>query len=281
MPTLHIHLLGDFRLIYGEEPVSTITAPRLHALLAYLLLHRDAPQPRHHLAFVLWPDTTEAQARSNLRQLLHSLKQTLPEAAHFVHADTQTVQWRPEAPYRLDVADFEQALTGAAGADQAQQRDAHALRVALEQAIALYHGDLLPSCYDDWILPERERLRQALRGALQGVLLLLEGVGQPREAIPYAERLVHHDPLREESYRTLMRLHAECGDRAGVVRVYHTCTSVLERELGVEPSAATRDAYAYLLKVDIQARPVLSPMPSTTNLPVPLTSFVGRTRELA
>jgi predicted ATPase/DNA-binding SARP family transcriptional activator len=281
MPTLHIHLLGNFRLSWDEAPVRTINAPRLHALLAYLLLHRDAPQPRHHLAFVLWPDTTEAQARANLRQLLHSLKQTLPEAAHFVHADAQTVQWRPDAPFRLDVAEFEQALTGADGAEQAQQRDAHALRLALEQAIALYHGDLLPSCYDDWILPARERLRQAFTAALERLLVLLERVGQPRAAIAHAERLLRHDPLREESYRTLMRLHAACGDRAAVVRVYHTCTSVLERELGVGPSTATRDAYAYLLKVEIQARPMLPPMPATTNLPVPLTSFVGRQAEMA
>jgi predicted ATPase/DNA-binding SARP family transcriptional activator len=281
MPTLHIHLLGDFRLIRDDAPVSTVNAPRLHALLAYLLLHRDAPQPRHHLAFLLWPDTTDAQARSNLRQLVHSLKQTLPEAAHFVHADAQTLQWRRDAPFRLDVADFEEALTQADVAEQEQQRDAHASRKALEQAIAFYHGDLLPSCYDDWILPERERLRQAFTGALQGLMLLLERAGQPREAIPYAERLLRHDPLREETYRALMRLHAECGDRAGVVRVYHTCTSVLERELGVEPSTATREAYEYLLKVDIQARPVLPPQPATTNLPVQLTSFVGRQAEMA
>src|SRR5712691_6912104 len=153
MPQLHLHLLGDFRLIRDDAPVSTVNAPRLHALLAYLLLHRDAPQPRHHLAFLLWPDTTEAQARTNLRQLLHGLKQALPEADLFVHTDAQTVQWRPDAPYRLDVADFEEALTQADVAEQEQQRDAHASRKALEQAITLYHGDLLPSCYDDWILP--------------------------------------------------------------------------------------------------------------------------------
>src|SRR6266849_357037 len=281
MPTLHIHLLGDFRLIYGEAPVRTINAPRLHALLAYLLLHRDAPQPRHHLAFVLWPDTTEAQARTNLRQLLYDLKQALPAADLFVHTDAKTLQWRPDASFRLDVAEFEEALTGADVAEQEQQRDMHASRKALEQAIALYHGDLLPSCYDDWILPERERLRQAFTAALERLMVLLESQGDPRAAIAYAQRLVRHDSLREETYRALMRLHAECGDRAAVVRVYQTCTSVLERELGVGPSTATREAYAYLLKVDIQARPLLPPMPSTTNLPVQLTSFVGRQAEMA
>jgi predicted ATPase/DNA-binding SARP family transcriptional activator len=278
MPTLHIHLLGDFRLIYGEALVRTINAPRLHALLAYLLLHRDAPQPRHHLAFLLWPDTSDAQARTNLRQLLHSLKQVLPAADHFVHTDATTVQWRPEAPFRLDVAEFEQACAQAEAA--AQQGDLHALRVALEQAIAVYHGDLLPSCYDDWILPERERLRQALTEALERVLLLLEREGQPRAALTYAQRLLRHDPLREETYRALMRLHAACGDRAGALRVYHTCATVLERELAVEPSAATRDICQHLMKVDVQARPVRLPQLVNTNLPLPLTSFVGREAQM-
>src|SRR5262245_32372785 len=279
MPELHIHVLGDFRLTYGDAPVSNVNAPRLQSLLAYLVLHRDAPQPRHHLAFLLWPDTTEAQARTNLRQLLHSLKQALPDADQFVHADAQTLQWRGAAPFRLDVAEFEVALTQADAAEQ--QQDAQALRAALEQAIAHYEGDLLPSCYDDWILPERERLRQAFIGALERLMLLLDSQSELRAAIACAQRLLRYDPLREETYRSLMRLYAACGDRAAVLRVYHTCATVLERELAVEPSAATREAYEQLLKVDAQARPVIRPQPANTNLPVPLTSFVGREVEMA
>jgi len=279
MPLLHIHLLGEFRLSCDEEPVSTFNAPRLQALLAYLLLHRDAPQPRHHLAFLLWPDTTEAQARTNLRQLLHGLKQTLPEADHFLSTSAKTVQWRPNAPFRLDVAEFEQACALAEAA--AQQGDLHAQRGALEQAVAFYHGDLLPSCYDDWIWPERERLRQALTEVLERLLLLLESQGQPRAALAFGQRLLRHDPLREETYRILMRLYAACGDRAGVRRVYHTCVSVLERELAVGPSAATREAYEQALKGEAQVQIVMPPQPSTTNLPIQLTSFVGRKRELA
>jgi DNA-binding SARP family transcriptional activator len=278
MPELHIHVLGDFRLSYADEPVGDINSSRMQALLAYLVLHRDAPQPRQALAFQLWPDSTEAQARTNLRQLVHGLRQTLPDADQFVHADAQTLQWRGDAPVRLDVAEFEAAL---AQADAAQQRgDPHALRVALEQAVAFYHGDLLPSCYDDWVLPERERLREAFTGALER-LVLLERQDQPRAAIAYAQRLVRHDPLREETYRILMRLHAASGDRAGALRVYHTCAAVLERELAVEPSAATRTAYEQLMTVGARARTVALPRPSNTNLPAPLTSFVGREAQMA
>jgi predicted ATPase/DNA-binding SARP family transcriptional activator len=277
MSTLRIRLLGDFRLSYTDAPTSPINSPRLQSLLAYLVLHPDAPQPRQALAFQLWPDTSEAQARTNLRQLVHGLKQALPDADQFIVTSAQTLQWRSDASFQLDVADFEAVLRRAAVAEQTAA--IQGLRVALERAIDGYKGDLLPSCYDDWIVPERERLRQGFAGALERLILLLESQGEPRAATDYAQRLLRHDPLREETYCTLMRLHAASGDRAGVRRVYQTCATVLERELAVEPSTATRQTYQHLLNVELQARPMVL-APANTNLPVPLTSFVGRTPEL-
>src|SRR5437763_14905284 len=93
IPTLRIQLLGDFLLLSGDSPVTTVNLARLQSLLAYLVLHRDAPQARSHLAFLLWPDSDEAQAYSNLRKLLHQLRQALPHADHFFHADRHTLQW--------------------------------------------------------------------------------------------------------------------------------------------------------------------------------------------
>src|SRR5437016_12324981 len=84
IPTLHIHLLGDFLLVSGETPVLTINSPRLQSLLAYLVLHRTAPQDRSHLAFLMWPDSTEARAHTSLRKLLHQLRQAFPNIDHFL-----------------------------------------------------------------------------------------------------------------------------------------------------------------------------------------------------
>ena len=114
---LSVSLLGDFCIRYDEAPVTDVDTPRLQSLLAYLLLHRDAPQSRAHLAFLFWPDTTEAQARTNLRNLLHHLRHALPDADSYLDASAQTLQWRSDAPFTLDVADFEAAL---AHAEQAQ-----------------------------------------------------------------------------------------------------------------------------------------------------------------
>jgi DNA-binding SARP family transcriptional activator len=262
MPTLHIQLLGGFQLYYDEAPVATIIQARRQALLAYLLLHRHTPQSRQHLAFLFWPDSTEAQARTNLRRELHQLRHVLPEADRFLAVGAQTVQWRADAPYTLDITDFECAL---ALADEAQ-RAGQIARVctALAQAIKVYAGDLLPSCYDEWMLNDRELLRQHYLGALERLAQLLEEQAQFRDAIEVAERLLRHDPIHEQTYQRLMRLHILNGDRAHALRVYHLCMAALQRELSVEPSAETRVLYERLLAVEV------APRTSAVQVPAPV-----------
>jgi DNA-binding SARP family transcriptional activator len=97
----------------------------------------------------------------------------------------------------------------------------------------------LPGCYDDWVLTQRERLRQRHVRSLEGHVRLLEGQRAYNAAIQYAKNLLRHDPLHEMTYRQLMRLDALKGDRARALRTYHTCATVLQRELDVEPSAST------------------------------------------
>jgi non-specific serine/threonine protein kinase len=285
LPVLKVYLLGGFRLLDGEVAVTAINTPRLQALLAYLALHRHAPQPRQHLAFLFWPDSTETRARANLRHLIHRLRQAFPQADRFLHTGDGTLEWRTDAPFMLDVADFEQAITQAnqverAGGDPAE------MRAALEQAVTLYQGDLLPSCYDDWLLSERERLSQMFSAALERLIVLLETERDYRPAIHYAQRLLQHDPLQEATYQHLIRLHALSGDRASALRLYHTCATVLERELGVAPSPATQAAYEELRLKTPPTLPLAPPAPSFPhprrhNLPIPLTSFIGRVREQA
>jgi predicted ATPase/DNA-binding SARP family transcriptional activator len=269
-PTLHIRLLGDFSLIYRDESVASINTPRLHSLFAYLVLHRDAPQLRQHLAFLFWPDTSEAQARNNLRQLLHQLRYALPDADRFLHADARTLGWRHNAAFFLDVAEFERALASADAAEHEKDQ-----RTALKRAADLYRADLLPSCYDEWIGAERERLRLRHRHALARLIDLLEAQREYAEAIRHAQRLIRDDPIDEEAYRCLMRLLALNSDRASALRIYHSCVATLQRELGVEPSQATREAYEGLLRTDSPAmRAPQRPPMLDAGLPL-----IGRRRE--
>lgn len=238
VPTLHVQLLGDFRLAYGDTPLTSVNTSRLKSLLAFLLLHRDSPQSRQHLAFLFWPDTSEEQARANLRNLIHFLKRALPEDESYLVLETQTIQWNPQVQLVLDVEAFTR-LT-----------DRTASRANLQQAVDLYRGDLLLECYDDWIQPEREQLRQVYFNTLNSLIGELEGERDYPGAIVYAQRLVQADPLQENASQWLMRLHAAAGDRARALHVYHSCASLLERELGVEPGEELQAAYQRLLNLE-------------------------------
>jgi DNA-binding SARP family transcriptional activator len=257
---LRIRLLGDLDIRLGETPLPGLESTRAESLLGYLLLHRGAPQPRQRIAFLLWPDSTEAQARTNLRHVLHNLRRGLPEADRFLEVSARTLRWRPDAPYWLDVAVFEQAL--------AEGR--------LQDAVDAYTGDLIEGSYDDWLLEERERLRELQADALEQLVRQLEQGDEKAGAIRHAERLVRHDPLREETYRLLMRLHDAAGDRARALRAYHVCAATLARELGIEPSAATRAAYDALLPVAREPRSEERRSPSPARPPL-----IGRAAERA
>jgi hypothetical protein len=107
-----------------------LESARVESLLAYLVLPRDAAQPRQRLAFLLWPGSTERQARTNLRHVLPNLRRALPGADEYLEVTARTLRWRPEAPVWIDVSAFEEALN----------------RNALADAVDLYAGELMQGC---------------------------------------------------------------------------------------------------------------------------------------
>lgn len=266
-PILHIHLLREFRLMLDNDLVLSVDKPRSQDLLAYLLLHRHVPQLRQQIAFQFWPDSSESQARTNLRKLFHQLRQDLPQADQFIASDWQHLSWRSEADYVLDVAEVESLC------DRLVAEEIPAVET-VERLLSLYQGELLPHCYDDWILPLRQALHERVVNSLA---VAAEGLEQHRAyetAIRCAEHLLRLDPLHEATYRQLMQLRALGGDRTGALRAYHQCAAQLERELAVAPSVQTRAVYERLLSQEDQ--PVASgpAAPAAEQLPL-----IGRQSE--
>lgn len=273
-PPLSIVLLGGFQIRYHNEVLNTISTTRLQSLLAYLALHKDSSVSRQSLAFLFWPDTSDAQARANLRNLLHKLRSSLPDVDKFLSIDQHTVQWQASSSFTLDVDQFLSFSRQSTSIPD------------LKQAVQIYTGDFLPDCYEDWAQTYRENLRQTYLSSLEKLLLLLGEDRNQREALEYAQILLRQEPTREETYRHLMDLYAQCGDRASVARIYNTCVTVLERELGLEPSPATQKAYENFISQATHWDLPLDSSPNSLeqhflhNLPVSLTSFVGRSQEI-
>ena len=279
--TVHIRLLGDFSLTRDGRLVDEINTPRLQALIAYLALHRDAPQLRQQVAFLFWPESSEGQARNNLRQLLHALRRALPSLDDVLAVDNHTLQWRRDVALHLDVDDFKRACDAIEQANQRQ--NVTPLYTVEAQLIASYQGDLLPGCYDDWMLLVREQMRQRLTQTLNRLISIHETQHDFAAAIRCARHLLRADPLNEDAYRSLMRLLALSGDRPGALQVYQTCVATLQRELQIAPSQATEDLRERLLRMD--AEPAFrgdasaAPDPAARQTLAKAPALVGRRRE--
>ncbi|MEM1278439.1 MAG: BTAD domain-containing putative transcriptional regulator [Cyanobacteria bacterium P01_H01_bin.152] len=284
---LEISLLGGFSLIYDGHSIRDIAAGRSQQLLAYLLLHRSTAQPRERIAFLMWPQATETQARANLRKLLSGLRRLLPNADAFLWSDTKSLQWIPGADFSLDVAEFQAAIK-----EGEQVFDRTSRQAALERAIHCYQGDLLPNYEDEWIVLEREQLQQMQSRALEQLIGMLEERHNYSMALSYAQKLLQMNDLNEAAYYTLMRLYGLSGDRANALQSYHQCMTILREELGIVPSTNTRQLYEQLLDEDAplaqpshrascsaSLRPLRSlPQPLLSNKVSPL---VGRESERA
>ncbi|RMF58840.1 MAG: tetratricopeptide repeat protein [Calditrichaeota bacterium] len=238
-------------------------------MLTYLALHCDAEITRQRIAFLFWPDSEESQARTNLRQLLHHLRQAFPDIERYLTIDKRTIRWRREAPLHIDVAEFLRCIGEAKAA--AEKKDTNAELKALEKAARLYRADLLPECYDEWIETERDRLRNLFISVLKRLMELFEEQGQYSSALQCGTRLLSLDEFDETTYRTLMRLHALNNDIPAASQIYHRCVEVLRDELGVEPGTETQSLFQRLTR---QEEIEVSP-PSMEN-EIPL---VGREEE--
>lgn len=238
---LNINLLGGFHISSNGELLPVMHSKRMQTLLSYLLLHRNSPQSRQYLAFRFWPDSSEKQACTNLRQLLHHLRQSLPDPDTFLHIDNQTVHWNNDSPFTLDTAYFEHLIKQSESS--ANYNDEPTCISSLDKAVNIYRGDLFPECYEEWIEPLRERLKKDYMGALTQLVEYFEASRDYQKAVDYAERLLHCDELCEGTYVTLMRLHALNNDRAKAIHIYRECKNMLKRELGIEPGGETQKYY--------------------------------------
>jgi len=258
---LQIRLFGQQPELREDSiPLALRVPKRAVALLAYLLLHRARPLARDAVALVFWPDLPESEARARLRYDIRELRGALPQdsAVAWILADTRTVRWNPEAPTWLDIAEFERLAA-----------DPQTAALAIDH----YGGDLAARFDDDWLRAPRERLRDLQSSLLFGLVESSRAKNDPRRAIAYAQRLVQHDPWREDSIRTLIELRYETRDRSGALRLYSDFVERLREELGVEPMPETTAAYRRVLTA-------VQSVETSHNLPVPLNTFVGREREI-
>ena len=263
--TLRILLLGEQAIVDDATGAARSRSARTLALAAFLTVHAGAPQTRQRIAALFWPDSTDAQALTNLRRELHNLRHALA-GEPCLTVTARDLCWHDGGAVHVDLRVFcreSDAARDAAGDDEAVL--AHA-----DAALAAYRGDLLPGVYDDWVLEARTQLQERCVQMCALVCTTRARRGDGAAALDAARLRIRLRPLEEAGYRVLMELQAGLGDRAAALATYHRCASVLERELGVEPDEATHAVLRRLL-----ARPSTAETATAGAVP-----FVGRVEEV-
>jgi len=229
-----LRLFGGFDLRQGSRVVDVpLSAQRV---LGFVALN-DRALPRSYVADSLWPDTGETQAHANLR----------------------TALWRLHAKHHpvLEVTPVELALNPAVNVDTRTVRDAvrDYKRTGVlppPETLVDIHGELLPGCWDYWVVFERERLRHDAVELLEASSLACLARDEFHLATILSLSAVECDPLRESANLLNVRVRLAAGDVAGAIRYARQYTQMLDDELGLPPPPALAELFGTVGDVNVQ-----------------------------
>ncbi len=285
---LKINLLGGFTLRLDDRDLPPIHGKMARSLFAYLAYHRNRPHTRDLLAGMFWPEVPDAVARRRLSQALWRIGQTIRASQTWVPppglpqpllTTKSTVQLNPHFPIWLDVEEFKQCRAAclARGSDALDQG---------ERGLQLYQGPFLAGSYDDWIVLERERLREHFLELLETLVEQFKRQGDFEKALTYARRLTRTDPLREAAHREVMQICHLLARDTEALQQYRTLEKILVEELNTQPGSETHTLAAEIgARAGLQTSPVL-PAPAQIGVATRLERpdqlpLVGRSQELA
>ncbi len=303
---VRVCLLGGFQVSVGPQVIDDAAwrLRKARALIKILALASGHRLHREQIFNHLWPDLPPEAAANNFHQTLHVARRAFglarPDAAPgvFLPLRDEILCLDPPIPLWVDAEAFERAAAAAL-----RTRDIH----ALEEAVHFYAGELLPDDrYEEWTLTRREALLRQYLVLLTELASRHEQAGEMNRAVGVLQQALNLEPAHEEAHVRLIRLHARLGEQHAALHQYERMREALREELGAEPSEMTEETLHEILSGRRPKKPrhvpagdeasVAEIMPRRArrvgrvrrrpparpgNLPAPLTSFIGREKELA
>ncbi len=281
--TLKLYTFGGLSIQQADSTVKGFVSRKVDALFVYLACNGPREHPREVLASMLWDDLPQERSMSNLRTVLSSLQSRL---APYLNITRQTISINPEADIWLDAQVLETTLDLAEKQAHFPGDISRATAAKLEQALALFKGEFLAGFnlhdsrgFEGWQTLERERLRGRIIDAQSQLVNHYLDTHQYSAGIFHALQLLQLDTLLEETHCQLMLLYAHSGQLRSALTQYESCRTLLDEELGVEPSPKTQETYRRIQSNEIVASSEIKSPPH--NLPLPSTPFIDRPIEIA
>jgi adenylate cyclase len=258
VPKLNIRLFETLEVTSPSGEKLPIIGAKQQALLGYLAAHLEHPPARATLTNLFWGARFEDQARQSLRQAVSKLRKTLnQDGQEVLWTDAELVGLNPDL-IEVDLIQFETLAQSAVAEDLFQAE-------ALCSTSFLQGLSINEEMFDDWLLAERSRISGLVCNVLSKTADLRVIDGNSSEAIETVQKLISYDPLRELSYRQIMRILAQAGRRTEAIRQFNACAELLKAELDVEPDPETKRLLQEIRAVGPrEEREQVSPPPANT-----------------
>ncbi len=277
-------MLGPLEVRRGAE-VLAVPAPKQRALLALLLMHRNRVVTSDQIIEELWGDDPPRGGARTLRFHVSKLRDALEpdrSSGQATAIKTQPPGYLLEVGEgQLDVLDVEAALAEARAVLAADPERASDL---LQGALDLWRGPALADLRYEEFAAAEVRLLDDLRLVVHEERIEADlAIGRANLVVGELEALIVEEPLRERLRGQLMRALYATGRHAEAVRQYRTAEEALA-ELGLEPGPELKQLEEQILLHDPSLRATAAPAaspPVPTRLPVELSSFIGRSTEVA
>src|SRR6266699_660210 len=252
MGLLRLTVLGSPEVFHDGNRLK-FSLRKAQALLLYLAVE-GGMHPRSKLAAFLWPDSEPHAARTALRNaiaLLRSLLTDADSASAYPHSHLRSerdlIGLDRQAPLELDLEVVQQAYKQAHQFSTVPAEPQRAsLAAQIQRALSLVRGPFLDGFwlreeapFDEWVQQQQQRWQVRLQLLFDRLSCWQEVAGELEPARATLTRWLALDPLSEEIYRRLMRVHLALGDATAALQVYATCRARLAQELQIEPSADT------------------------------------------
>lgn len=310
---IDFRLLGPMEVRVDGRPLQLPGAAE-QSLLALLLLSAGRTVAATSLVDRLWiEETLPVDPLNALQTRVSKLRRALAKEGLDVVRRAGTGYVAEVDPDRIDLHRFARAVragraaTSAAGG--AATTDALS---AYDEALGLWQGDPLADFVTEtWATVEAARLTQLRLAALAERAEVALGLGRHADVVTDLEPVVAEDPKHEALAGLLITALFRSGRQADALEVYARTRTVLDDELGLEPSAALRALHQRVLQQDPALAAVPAPPASplaqvpaesvpaqraaeaadsvarvvdpgvSTNLPAAVRELVGRDAELA
>jgi predicted ATPase/DNA-binding SARP family transcriptional activator len=258
---MRVAILGPLE-VHDDGGASVVVAgARLRGLIARLALAGGQPVSTGALAEAVWDGALPADVANALQTLVSRARRALGEPAA---VEQSAAGYRlAVAPDDVDALRFERLVAEG----------------TVAEALALWRGPALADA-GDFAGPFARRLEELRLGATVTVLTRELDAGRAAARVGELETLAAQHPLDEKLTGLLMRALAATGRQAGALAAYEALRTRLAAELGIDPGSQLRAVHLAVLRGEISAAPAPAGH-ARTNLRAQLTSFVGRTDEVA